>query len=112
MIEYDPKVIRQFADMRYKQANRVILFMKSIGALVGGFLGAYFGSTIQAENPVIVMVGLAIVAAPPGGFIGNIFGSMHALSLRLDVQRSLCQVQIEENTRVPQTDTLNPDVGE
>ncbi len=87
MVQYDPKVIQEFADQMYNKANIVIGFYTIVGILIGG-VGGY------AVSKVIALIGLLI-----GGAIGYFIGSGKAFSLKLQAQTALCQVKIEENTK-------------
>ena len=88
MTKYDPEVIFMFADRLYASARNVVLMFTAFGGLVGfavGYLMAEFiGGIILA----------AILAV-----IGRWFGNEKAFQLKLQAQTSLCQVEIEKNTR-------------
>jgi hypothetical protein len=88
MISYDPTVIRTFAQQLYDRASTIVIVNTLIGILIGGTIGKFvFGNG-----------GLLMLAAAGGG-IGFFLGMQKAFILKLQAQTSLCQVQIEENTR-------------
>ena len=88
MIAYDPSVIRSFAQQLYDRAATIVLVNAGIGLVIGGLVGK-----LALGNGGMVVLGLAGAAA------GYFLGSQKAFLLKLQAQISLCQVQIEENTR-------------
>ena len=86
-MRYDAKIIIQFAQSLYDQANSVLILFTIIGVVVGG--GG--GSVLSNEA--------ALIGAIVLGVIGYIMGQSRAAQLRLQAQLALCQVAIEENTR-------------
>lgn len=87
VVEYDPKVIRKFADTLYARAWTTVIVFTGLGALVG------FGLTLP-QPPAIQVLVTAILA-----LFGFALGRQAAFSLRLQAQVALCQVMIEDNTR-------------
>ena len=91
-MEYDKKVIEQFAEKLYKRANSIIATYTFLGLLIGLFFGlAAFAST---KSGLLFILSVLIV-----GFIGYALGSDKAFTLKLQAQLALCQSQIETNTR-------------
>ncbi len=91
-MEYDKKVIEQFADKLYKRANSTIVTYTVFGLLIGLFAGAaVFAST---KNGLFFFLTLLVF-----GFIGYAIGSDKAFLLKLQAQLALCQAQIETNTK-------------
>jgi hypothetical protein len=90
VMNYDPKVIVEFAARLYARANSVILTYTVLGILVG--LGA--GAALVHGGGVGAIVGGAILGA-----VGYSMGSERAFQYKLQAQTALCQVQIETNTR-------------
>ena len=86
-MRYDAKIIIQFAQSLYDQANSVLILFTIIGVVVGG--GG--GSILSTEA--------ALIGAIILGAIGYALGQARASQLRLQAQLALCQVAIEENTR-------------
>jgi hypothetical protein len=91
-MEYDNKVIEQFADKLYKRANSTIATYTVLGLLIGLFVGAaIFTST---KSGLFFLLSLLIF-----GVIGYAIGSDKAFLLKLQAQLALCQVKIEANTK-------------
>ena len=88
-MEYDAKVIVEFASKLYIKAKSIVLTYIVLGALVGAFTG--FAAT---QHGIGAIVGGFIVGA-----IGYSLGSDKAFQLKLQAQVALCQVQIEKNSR-------------
>jgi hypothetical protein len=99
-IQYDPSVLEEYADRLYNRANRVVVLCAALG-----FLGGVVAATILAA----VVVWRSPRAEPPGGWLllslpvglalGWAYGRDKTFQLRLEAQRTLCQLQIEHNTR-------------
>ena len=94
MVEYDPNVIRQFANALYKRANTIV----AVYLIIGIIIGFTIGSLVGAANKNITSLGL-LIGVFAGGSIGYVIGQDKAFFLRLQAQLVLCQVQIEMNTR-------------
>ncbi|MFI4920306.1 MAG: hypothetical protein ACHQAZ_01540 [Gammaproteobacteria bacterium] len=91
-MEYDKKIIEQFADKLYKRANSTIITYAFLGVLVGLFLGlAAFGVT---KSGLLFLLSLVV-----SGFIGYAIGSDKAFNLKFQAQSALCLAEIETNTR-------------
>ena len=94
-MEYDEKVIKEFAVRLYSIAEYVIMKYCILGIIIvaapaGGMGGA----------------GSGIIGAIIGGAIGYFIGSEKAFGLKLQAQTALCQAQIERNTNNnPKTNT-------
>lgn len=88
MIDYDPDVIRGFADALYQRAANIVIINAAIFGVVGGAVGYGLNGGVTA------VVGLAI-----GAGIGYYLGLQKTFLLKLQAQTALCQVKIEENTR-------------
>jgi len=104
MTEYDPQIIRKFADRLYRRAKTAIVTFTVLGVLVGGLTGLGTGLAMFAaggDDPSIAIGGL--IAAPIGaailGVLGYVAGREAAFRLKLQAQTALCQIKIEENTR-------------
>lgn len=96
MIQYDSKVIFQFADRLYKQAAQVVASYAAVGGLIGLGIGAGAGLMLRAPGGALadgIIVGLFL------GAMGYAMGQQKAFELRLQAQQALCQAKIEENTR-------------
>jgi hypothetical protein len=91
MVKYTPEVIEEFAEQLYKQAGWIAMRSAAAGILIGlglGYLGSRFG-----PGP------LTYSFVPLCGWIGWGAGLRRGFRLRLEAQRALVQVKIEENTR-------------
>jgi len=88
MTKYDPEVIFIFADRLYATARNVVLMFTALGGVVGFAMGY-----LMAE--IIGGIILAVVLAA----IGRWYGNEKAFQLKLQAQTSLCQVEIERNSR-------------
>jgi hypothetical protein len=98
--KYDPDILQQYADRLYKKANSIVVWDTIIGVLAG-IAAAMILVRLEARgapevsDPSMAPLGLVIV----GIVLGYIVGSQRAFTLRLEAQRTLCQMQIEHNTR-------------
>ena len=93
MTEFDPKIIQAFVDKLYKDAINLEFSFTIAGACIGGGAGVYLASV--AGGGVWVIIGLAVV----GALMGYVTGNKMAFGKRLQAQITLCQLQIEQNTR-------------
>jgi hypothetical protein len=114
---YEPDILEEFADRLYRQAGE----LKSQYILGGVFGGILFGALIgpgvvfaQAliesakANPgdvfPMAVVG-AFICAVPGGIAGFYSAREKIFELKFKAQQTLCQLQIEKNTRRADTVT-------
>jgi len=88
MIEYDARIIYQFADALYRQARSIVLTYTLIGFLLGGVGGFVVAAEFAAIAGALIL-----------GLLGYVVGQQRAFQLKLQAQIALCQVRIEENTR-------------
>jgi hypothetical protein len=91
---YDPSIIQQFADRLYQQADQIVLAYSLLGFALGALAGAILGA--------ITPIGPAAPGLLCGGFLCLVFalaGRARSFTLRLQAQTTLCQAQIEFNTR-------------
>lgn len=98
MSSYDPSVIREYAEHLYQRAALITRAFASMGFLVG----LTFNSFIDFGTIVDLLVLILIT-----GF-GYFIGSNRGAELKLQAQIALCQVQIEENTRVARQGSNRP----
>ena len=96
MVEYDSKVLYDFADRLYKRASRIVLSYTVVGAVLGFALGG--GGAVAANAAESAWI-VGIVAAALLGATGFSMGQEKAFTLRLQAQTALCQAKTEENTR-------------
>lgn len=100
MVRYEPDVLRGYADRLYQEAERVTLKRTLAGLAVGVLI--WVGLSLPAlggrvDDPVRAILGFAATAG--GSLIGFWSGQARARWLRLEAQRLLVVVQIEQNTR-------------
>lgn len=93
-LDYDPAIVREYAEALYQRADSVALAYALYGFLIGSgasFLVLYL---IWGQGWVI-----AVVLGMVGAWLGKNQGDMQASELRLQAQRALLALKIEENTR-------------
>ncbi len=88
-VTYEPRIIRQHAQTLYRRAAEV--------RVKYAILSACFFAVV-APYPSYVAVGIFAVS---GAGIGWATGSERAFQLQLQAQTALCQLRIEQNTRLP-----------
>ncbi len=98
MIQYDSKLIYEFADRLYKQAAQVVFSSAATGLILGLVIGGA-GDFLTSGTRRIGIGLFAVVGAAVGLVLGYVSGQQKAFALRLQAQTALCQVKIEENTR-------------
>lgn len=118
---YEPDILEEFADRLYKQADKLVSHYIVSSAAAGFFLGAIAGvgigfakSFIDQSKIVPADVGdtavpfgvfFAFFVALLGGIVGYVSAKEKAFELRFKAQQTLCQLQIEKNTRRADTVT-------
>jgi hypothetical protein len=95
MADYDPQILQKFADKLYSQAGSEIAAWTILGFLVGVIGGAAVGSALARDYLGACVLGFGLIAA----LIGLLIGRGRAFHLKLEAQRTLCQLQVEKNTR-------------
>lgn len=105
-VSYDPAVIQTFANEMYKKAKKIVLietikygFFIGFGVMIASFfIFAKIGiEPNQGNVGVMFLIGSFI-----GGYIGWQNGQLKAFHLKLEAQRALCFVKLEQNTRSTQ----------
>lgn len=101
MTTYDENVLQQYADTLYRQAKGIVLwtalkygFVTFVVAVAGAFA---VGDSRQI--PLNTLVGLILIISLVGAAAGVAAGRRKAFHLKLQAQQTLCQRQIEMNTR-------------
>ncbi|MCA9577966.1 MAG: hypothetical protein KC668_21175 [Myxococcales bacterium] len=97
-VKYDPSVIQEMADQLYARARTMVAQSVLLGLLFGSATGAVvalFLGELRSE----IGVGLVVTFAALCAVLGASSARTKTLSLRLQAQELLCQVQIEMNTR-------------
>ena len=102
MVQYEPHVLYQNAERLYATARSMVIKYALIGAFLGGVLGGVIGSgfvTKSDTNGVEIVAVIALTGAVIIGVFGADFGREKGFFLRLEAQKILCQVKIEESVR-------------
>ncbi len=97
---YDPRILQTYADRLYRQASRITWEYTLLG-FPAGFILDFFAFNLMRFLRTTVLPSAAGVLTGPflGAILGYLYGSSRAFQLRLEAQRTLCQMQIESNTR-------------
>ena len=102
MAEYDPELIRKYADRLYRQANTLIAVFIICGAAIGVFLGFRFVLPLTFAlrlDPNLSSLIVPLAGLVAGVLVGLLVGINCAFRIKLQAQTALCLLQIEENTR-------------
>lgn len=89
-MQYDAKIIEQFALRLYEKARSIIIWSTIASGIVGYFIGVIIVKSELASYMLLAF----------GAANGFYFGTERAFQLKLQAQVALCQVQIEKNTRI------------
>lgn len=101
MVEYDSKLIYQFAESLYKRADGIVA-SQTIGGLALGFAGGVaivYVTQHGGDFEDVLLNAFTASGAVIGGLLGFLGAQAKAFHLRLQAQTALCQAKIEENTR-------------
>ena len=94
MVEYDPKVIRDYADGLYKQAKSVSTCYFFTGIFLAIIIFSRISDILKGDfDFLIIAIGVFI-----GAVMGIFAGKNRAVEMKLQAQQALCQVKIQENT--------------
>jgi Zn-dependent protease with chaperone function len=104
MVKYDPKILQKYAEILYRDAGFVVFVVTILGILVGIMPGIAAGQALSVrfaapENQTIVTAIIALVVTFIFAIVGYLVGQAIAFWYRLKAQLTLCQKQIEYNTR-------------
>jgi hypothetical protein len=107
-IDYDSRVIEQFAHSLYRRAAAASKVSLVVGAFLGGVFGGIPLTSLSAHWPVPHALGYftLIGAAVSGGYLGHLVGEARSFGYKLQAQSALCQVEIERNTAASVRATL------
>jgi hypothetical protein len=100
-IEYDASILERFAEDLYDQAQSAVLKAVLTWGVLGLIVGLIGAKTGRADALVFAIFGAVV-----GGTIGGFIGAGRAFKLRLEAQRTMCQVAIEKNTRTSVVEPL------
>jgi len=104
-VNYDERVIYEFADRLYRRAASTIIVYTFLGGALGVLvvvlamlftLGWHAASMVHPSS----LAGPAILVGGLAALLGFVVGRDRAFALRLMAQTALCQAQIERNTRM------------
>jgi hypothetical protein len=99
---YDPEVLQTYADRLYRRAAWIRVWYIFLGLFGGVFLDVIILGLAGRQFPRENFNASGIVLLPLiGVLVGLAYGWGKMYQLRLDAQRTLCQLQIERNTRPP-----------
>lgn len=101
--EYNPTVLQEYADKLYSQSTWLAIkygFVFAVFTFVAAVMGlaALQASQIGRARFDDVLTYAAFFAVA-GYVVGYLVGRQKGFMLRLEAQRTLCQMQIEANTR-------------
>lgn len=98
--EYDPKILQGYAARLYRRAAGHVFVCALLGFLLGfPALAIIYKVLSMTSPPVKVGAGVLAFLLLAGLALGWAYGRGKAFELKLEAQRTLCQVQIEQNTR-------------
>jgi len=100
MADYDPAILRKFAQKMYSRAKSIIATWTLLGFLVGGGAGFFLSGSLGGQRSVSLEVGPVFwVLLIIGALVGFLIGFEKAFWLKLEAQKVLCALQTEVNTR-------------
>src|SRR4051794_36049382 len=88
--DYDRSVLQEYADRLYRQAMVSIGLWTISGAMLGVFAGKIYGIAIRRDD-------LLLTLAIGGGLIGFLVGYRRSFWLKLEAQKTLCQMTTEQH---------------
>jgi hypothetical protein len=95
MVEYDPKIINDYADGLYTQSKSITTCYFFIGIFAAILVFSKISEVLAGEFDFLIMaIGVFI-----GGVLGLFAGKNRAFEMKLEAQQALCQIQIQENTK-------------
>lgn len=101
--QYDASVLQQFADDLYARARWIVFTTGAKYGVIGLVLSGVALAVLQVQSkeqiPDAVNIGLVIVFTLVAITAGVSAGRAKAFQLKLQAQQTLCQRQIEINTR-------------
>jgi hypothetical protein len=101
LAEYDPDILQKYADRLYSEARWLAVLYFFVGTVLSFFpiCGLVLKLSRNATGQEAV---LALCIALMVGTIAAGHGYSQSFHKRLEAQRTLCQLQIEKNTRQAQ----------
>jgi len=96
--EYDPEVMRRYADLLYSEAQSAVITTLVGGGVIGVLIGGAGFSLLADHSEVLAVV--AALGVPFGtAILGGMIGESRALRLRAHAQQLRALVTIEMNVR-------------
>jgi hypothetical protein len=111
---YEPEILEEFAQRLYNHAGQLTTNYVLGGILGAGFFGGLVGFGLGFVGPALstgkaiagdpgaaipMAVVCALILAAVGGISGFYSAKEKTFELRFKAQQTLCQLQIEKNTR-------------
>lgn len=106
MVVYDPTILRRYANRINMSADLEILGWSFFGLFLGAIVGAIVSplKLIDVPSSELLYIGALV-----GVFLGFLWGREKAFMLKVQAQQILCQVEIEQNTRLRTSQTPTKD---
>jgi hypothetical protein len=95
MIEYEPKVIYEFADKLNSQIKSTVICNFLIGLFAGILIFGGISAMLAIGYDFLIMA----IGAITGAAFGISAGRNRVAEMKIQAQLALCQAKIEENTR-------------
>jgi hypothetical protein len=109
MTAYDEKILQEYADSLYREAKRIVFRTASIFGCVAFLISAVLAGVFSLFEPQMgvrpdtalssIETLIVILLTVAGTLAGVAIGRQKAFRLKLQAQQTLCQRQIELNTR-------------
>jgi hypothetical protein len=98
---FDGEVLQQYANRLYARARLAVVVYALVGCAIGGTLGylpeiIWYWTNSNSPPPGEPPIWIGVVG---GAVIFGLIGNAKAFKYRLLAQWTLCQMQIERNTR-------------
>jgi hypothetical protein len=101
LVQYDAKVLQQYAQRLYDRASWILVAYLLMGLAIGGVLGyvptiVWYWRNADTPPPSTNWVALGALSF---GCVFGLLGRAKGFAYRVKAQAILCQMQIEYNTR-------------
>ena len=97
MTQYDPSIIQRYADRNYARTTSAIVISVAIGLIIGFVVGPFITNALPATwaEKIPDWVWPTVFSV-----IGILQGLERGSTYKLQAQTALCQLQIEQHTRL------------
>lgn len=95
MTKYKPEILETYATRLYRRASLSIVIYALAGIAIGALIGAGLATFSERGSLESTM----LICAFFGFAIGFLVGDSRAFMLKLEAQKTLCQLETEKNTR-------------